>query len=97
MVRDLNCLRCDDSMRYIKSEKIQLGEYGLFLGDLPNYIAGALEVDIYKCDQCGKFEFFQMEEGVEDQIDQMECPNCGRIHDIDYPKCPFCKYDYYDK
>lgn len=96
MGRELSCLRCGNLMKYIKSEKIQLGQQGLILGDIPNYIAGALETDIYKCDGCGKFEFFQMEgEQIEDQIEQVECPNCARIHDIDYPKCPFCKYNYY--
>ena len=47
MERNLNCLRCDNSMEYIRSEKIQLGQNGLWLGDIPNYIAGALAVDIY--------------------------------------------------
>lgn len=94
MVRDLNCLRCGNSMKYIKSERIQLGKHGFILGDISNLIAGALEVDIYMCDGCGKFEFFQMSE--EDQVEQVECPNCGKTHDIDYPKCPFCKYKYYE-
>ena len=22
------------------------------------------------------------------------CPNCGRSHDFDYPKCPFCGHSY---
>lgn len=34
---------------------------------------------------------------LEDQIEQIKCPSCGKSHDIDYPKCPFCKYDYYSK
>lgn len=98
MGRELNCLRCGNSMKYIKSEKIQLGQSGLILGDIPNYVAGALAVDIYKCNECDKIEFFQMSgEQVEDQIAQVKCPNCGTTHDIDYPKCPFCKYNYYDK
>ncbi|CCQ93869.1 putative N utilization substance protein A [[Clostridium] ultunense Esp] len=92
MERNLNCLRCDNSMEYIRSEKIQLGQNGLWLGDIPNYIAGALAVDIYMCNECGKYEFF---ETIEDQIEQVECPNCGKTHDMDYPKCPYCKYDYY--
>lgn len=94
MVRDLNCLRCGNSMKYIKSERIQLGKHGFILGDISNLIAGALEVDIYMCDGCGKFEFFQMSE--EDKVEQIVCPNCGKTHDIDYPKCPFCKYKYYE-
>ena len=31
---------------------------------------------------------------VEDEIAQRICPNCGKSHDIDYPKCPHCKYSY---
>lgn len=27
-------------------------------------------------------------------LPQKECPNCGNIHDFDYPKCPNCKYLY---
>lgn len=37
-------------------------------------------------------------EEVEDQIAQVECPNCGKTHDIDYPKYRLSKmpYKYYD-
>lgn len=31
---------------------------------------------------------------AEDKLLQRICPNCNKPHDIDYPKCPFCKYDY---
>ena len=30
----------------------------------------------------------------EDSIAQQKCPQCGTLHDMDYPKCPFCKYNY---
>lgn len=33
-------------------------------------------------------------ESGEDQIWQRTCPKCGVSHDIDYPKCPNCKYNY---
>ena len=26
-----------------------------------------------------------------------KCPPCGREHDIDYPRCPDCKPEYYAK
>ena len=35
-----------------------------------------------------------VDETVKDEIWQRTCPNCGKSHDIDYPKCPFCKYNY---
>lgn len=36
----------------------------------------------------------KVDESVEDQIWQRTCPKCGKSHDIDYPKCPNCKFDY---
>ena len=94
MKKDLQCLRCGQKMNYIKKEKLQLGQTGWLLGDLPNLVAGAMEVDIYTCPQCGKIEFFLAEAENDDELPQKQCPNCGKWHDFDYPKCPFCKYDY---
>ena len=39
------------------------------------------------------FEFF-LADAVEEGLPQKMCPKCGKMHDFDYPKCPFCKYDY---
>ena len=83
-------------MSSIGVRKIQLGQTGFLLGDLPNLIAGALEVEIFACAQCGKIEFYQASfiDDSEDSIEKMKCPKCGKLHDIDYPKCPFCKHNY---
>lgn len=99
MGRELDCLRCGNLMKYMKSEKIQLGQYGWLLGDISNLMAGSLDVDIYACDACGKLEFYNAEESKmeEDQIAQIRCPNCGKVHDIDYPRCPICKNDYHNE
>ncbi len=96
-MRKINCLRCNTPLKYLKSEQIQLGRTGWILGDLPNLFAGALEVAIYVCPNCGKIEFYQQQEEDLGEIAQRKCPHCGKMHDIDYPKCPFCKYDYYVK
>ena len=32
-----------------------------------------------------------------DGMPQKKCPTCGREHDFDYPRCPYCKHDYYAK
>jgi len=29
---------------------------------------------------------------VNDALPQRKCPRCGKSHDFDYPKCPFCGY-----
>lgn len=88
------CLRCGREMNHIGRKKLQLGQTGWILGDLPNLLAGAMEVDIYSCPQCRKLEFFLANAG-EEGLPQKQCPNCGKRHDFDYPKCPFCKYDYH--
>ena len=97
-MRNMNCLRCGTKMEYAKRTKLQLGEAGWILNDLPHLIHGAMDVDIYSCPDCGKLEFFSSDNITEDisenNIAQTRCPKCGNIHDIDYPKCPFCKYDY---
>ena len=94
-MKDMECLRCGKQMIFIKRESLQLGRTGWFLGDLSNLLAGALEVNIYMCEGCGKIEFYSGEY-AEEELMQKECPNCGKMHDFDYPKCPFCKYDYFE-
>lgn len=94
-MKKLTCLRCGAEMQHVKTEKLQLGETGWVLGDLPNLFAGALEVDIYACPGCGKLEFFSAAP-KEEELPQRKCPRCGKVHDFDYPKCPFCKHDYFE-
>ena len=97
MNKDLNCLRCGNRMNYIGTKEFQLGKTGFFLGDLPNLFAGAMKLSVYRCVVCGKVEFFSFEpfeEEFEDRIAQVRCPRCKQMHDMDYPKCPFCGHDY---
>lgn len=35
-----------------------------------------------------------IDENVEDKIWQRTCPKCNKSHDIDYPKCPYCDFNY---
>ena len=95
MARALKCLRCCAGMQYVKTEMLQLGQTSWIFGDWPNLIAGAMEVDIYACPSCGKIEFFQAESAAEPlQIAQRTCPVCGKVHDADYLRCPFCRHLY---
>ncbi|MDR1692132.1 MAG: hypothetical protein LBR72_02130 [Oscillospiraceae bacterium] len=92
------CLRCGGEVSSIGVRKIQLGQTGWILGDLPNLVAGALDVEIGVCQACGKMEFYQFHsDETEEGIAQIKCPRCGKSHDMDYPKCPFCKYNYLAK
>ena len=95
-MKQLLCLRCHTEMQYSGTRKIQLGETGWVLGDLPNLLAGALEVEIYSCPGCGKIEFYQTEY-QQSGIAKIQCPKCGQKHDCDDPKCPFCGHRYYER
>ena len=95
MKESLKCLRCGVELRHFAREKLQLGRTGWILGDLPNLLAGALEVEIMVCPRCRKMEFFCPDDVVEETVlPQRKCPNCGAVHDFDYGRCPSCKYEY---
>ena len=92
----MKCLRCGEDMQYLSREKLQLGKTGWVLGDLPNLLSGALEVQILVCPKCRKLEFFLAEnETLDDDTPKKTCPDCGTVHDFDYPKCPKCKHEYF--
>ncbi|MBC8536948.1 hypothetical protein [Feifania hominis] len=85
------CLRCGGEMQSLGVEKLQLGQAGLLTGVWANINAGALEAEILICEQCGKLEFYAVD-APPGEIAQVECPRCHRLHDLDDPKCPFCKH-----
>ncbi len=99
MENTIVCLRCGQTMNHIRTEKLQFGQTGWILGDLPNLLAGAMEVDIYSCPQCRKLEFFladnRQKEIKQEEVPQKTCPLCGRKHDVEDSKCPFCSFDYH--
>ncbi len=94
MSKTLQCLRCGQKMHRIENQKLLLVPSDIFLVNrAQQLINSAAEVDIYSCCGCGKLEFFTAEEPSSD-LPQRRCPKCGKQHDFDYPRCPFCKYDY---
>ena len=62
MDRNINCLRCGAKMENIGNEEIQLGHESFLLGSLSNLLSGSINVDIYKCPECDKLEFFYGED-----------------------------------
>ena len=62
MDRELKCLRCGAKMENIGNEEIQLGHESFLLGSLSNLLSGSINVDIYKCPECDKLEFFYGED-----------------------------------
>ena len=94
MKNKLLCLRCGREMAHKGSEKLQLGETSWLFGDLSNLLSGAIEVEIYACPECRKLEFFLADDERQEELPQVKCPECGHMHDFDYPKCPYCKHNY---
>lgn len=101
-MRERNCLRCGVRMGFLGREKLQLGECGAILGHLSNLLAGAMELDVFSCPECGKVEFFrpsltkgEARNDTDPELPQVQCPSCGNFHDFDHPKCPYCNFDYY--
>ncbi len=95
-----DCLRCGCEMAYLDTDRFQLGQHSLIFGDLPNLLAGSMELVIYRCPKCFKVEFYSPEKqspATEEGMPQVTCPACGTVHDFDYPKCPRCEYDYYKR
>ena len=60
-----NCPHCDIPLRHFGDEKLQLGQTGWILGDVPNLLAGSLPVHILYCPECHKLEFFLRDAKVE--------------------------------
>lgn len=97
MEKIYNCLRCGTRMSYAFTEDIQLGRTSFLTGSWPNLLAGAMRLEIYCCPACGKVEFFTADSDADASsadTPQVRCPNCGKLHDFDYPRCPFCKHTY---
>ena len=101
-MKELKCLRCNGQMEYQGRRKIQLGEFGLIVGNLSNLFSGAMELDVLVCPNCGKVEFFcpieEKEEPapyVEEENPQLVCPNCGGAHGVEYSVCPHCNFNYH--
>ena len=46
---DFDCLRCGTAMHFVGQHKLQLGKTSWIFGDLPNLMAGALDVSIMAC------------------------------------------------
>lgn len=60
---DKTCVRCGAPMLKMGRQQFQLGEHGLFLGDLSHLLSGSLTLDLFCCESCRKVEFFLPEDG----------------------------------
>lgn len=90
------CTACGSGLRFFSREKFQLGQTGWLLGSLSNLLAGAMEIAVWTCPNCGKVELYWPEgqalpdKAEENHIAQIKCPFCGQDHDLDDVWCPHC-------
>ena len=77
------CSSCGSALRCIQ-ERFSLGGdgWGLWTAMLSDQI----EVSAYACPQCGKLEFYCVQEETEDLV---TCPECGTQHSGQI-NCPTC-------
>ena len=55
---DMKCLRCDGRMVDCGPVTFKLGEESLIFSDLVRLFTGSLTMNIFRCEKCGKVEFF---------------------------------------
>ena len=94
------CLRCRAPMNLLRTASLMTRDHTPMLpvGYVREVDVSTLTLDVWCCPGCGHVELFRHEEAEEydegDSIAKTKCPRCGALHDIDYPKCPSCGYDY---
>lgn len=52
------CLRCGGEMLDLGSMKLKLGEETFFFSDWNRLASGSLDVQVLRCEDCGKVEFY---------------------------------------
>ncbi len=57
-VSDKKCLRCDGRMLNYGPITVKLGEETCFMSDINRLMSGSLDLEILRCENCGKVEFF---------------------------------------
>ena len=54
-MRKRKCLRCDAAMKFDMQQKFQMGQTSFLLGDWPNLMAGALELEVWFCPSAARW------------------------------------------
>lgn len=62
-VSGMKCLRCGGQMLDRGESTFKLGEETYFFSDLNRLMSGSLTMNIFRCEDCGKVEFFALNDG----------------------------------
>jgi len=86
-------LKLDDFLAWLGNMELQKGKFSMLFGHWDQILSGALDVDVECCERCKKLEFYLLgdpEEPETSGIEQIACPYCGDMHDMDDAICPHC-------
>lgn len=61
-VSGMKCLRCDGQMLDYGPITFKLGEETYFFSDLNRLVSGSVTMNIFRCEACGKIEFFAFDD-----------------------------------
>ena len=92
-MRQKTCSACGGKMQSLGNMELQKGKVSMLFGNLSQIMSGALDVDVECCERCKKLEFYLLGDADTPEtsgIQQIACPYCGDMHDMDDAICPHC-------
>mgnify|MGYP003284809016 FL=1 len=92
-MRQKTCSACGGKMQSLGNMELQKGKFSMLFGHWDQILSGALDVDVECCEQCKKLEFYLLGDADTPEtsgIQQIACPYCGDMHEMDDAICPHC-------
>ena len=92
-MRQKTCPYCGGKMQSLGNMELQKGKFSMLFGHWDQILSGALDVDVECCERCKKLEFYLLGDAEAPEssgIQQIACPYCGDLHDMDDAICPHC-------
>lgn len=59
----MKCIRCNGQMLDYGEATFKLGEETYFFSDLNRLMSGSVTMNVFRCEACGKVEFFAFDDG----------------------------------
>lgn len=88
----IRCLRCGTDMEFSGRERFQLGEESPYTGVLAVMTSQAMQVDVFRCPDCGKIEFFEprARKSIFPPKTNWTCSQCGTYNLARVNTCQGC-------
>ena len=92
-MRQKTCSACGGKMQSLGNMELQKGKFSMLFGHWDQILSGALDVDVECCEHCKKLEFYLLGDAETPEasgIQQIACPYCSDMPDMDDAICPHC-------